>query len=217
MRHRQMVKQGLKGLFLIMFILVSCSAPSDDGTGGGCGGSNASITCLDVTGITPTSLDEDTTNVDALLNQCRDPVTGAVTGIEPFGDHNADVTLVNRQFPTSTATDRAFDIRIIGYSVTYSLNPGGCLPAARGCPPLTGLTVSGESIVIPAGQTLTITLPFVPLSRKNEYVQAGGELGIAAPSYTTTYTFTAQTIGLVDTFTVQGRAPFTITNFDNCT
>ena len=65
---------------------------SDDGAGGGCGGSEASITCLDVTGITPTSLDEDTTNVDAFQDQCRDPVTGAVTGIEPFGDHNANVT-----------------------------------------------------------------------------------------------------------------------------
>ena len=217
MRCWQMMQQGLKSLFLGMLILVSCSAPSDDGTGGGCGGSGASITCLDVTGITPTSLDEDTTNVDALQDQCRDPVTGAVTGIEPFGDHNADVTLVNTQFPTSTATDRAFDIRIIGYSVTYTLNQGGCLPAARGCPPLTGFTVSGESIVIPVGQTLTVTLPFVPLRTKNEYVQAGGELGIAAPSYTTMYTFTAQTIGLVDTFTVQGRAQFTITDFNNCT
>ena len=73
MRCWQMMQQGLKSLFLGMVILVSCSAPSDDGTGGGCGGSEASITCLDVTGITPTSLDEDTTNVDALQDQCRRP------------------------------------------------------------------------------------------------------------------------------------------------
>ena len=131
-----MTQQGLKGLFLVVLILASCSAPSDDGAGGGCGGSEASITCLNVTGIMPTSLDEDTTNVDALQDQCRDPVTGAVTGIEPFGDHNALVTLVNQQFPTTTATDRAFDIGIIGYSVTYRLNQP-CPAAARGCPPLT--------------------------------------------------------------------------------
>jgi hypothetical protein len=217
MRRRQMAQQGLKGHFLVVLLLASCSAPSDDGAGGGCGGSEAAITCLNVTGITPTSISEDTSNVDARQDQCQDPVTGAVTGVEPFGDHNALVTLVNRQFPTSTATDRAFDIRIIGYSVTYTLNQGGCPAAARGCPPLTGFTVSGESIVIPVGEAVTVTLPFVPLRVKNEYVQAGGELGIAAPSYSTTYTFTAQTIGLVDTFTVQGSAQFTITDFNNCT
>ena len=215
MRRRQMTQQVLKGLFLVVLILASCSAPSDDGAGGGCGGSEASITCLDVTGIVPTSLTTDTTNVDALRDQCRDPVSGAVTGSEPFGDHNANVTLVNRQFPTTTATGRAFDIRIIGYSVTYRLNL--CPTAARGCPPLTGFTVSGESITIPTGQTVTVTLPFVPLSTKNEYVQAGGELGIAAPSYSATYTFTAQTIGLNDTFTIQGSSQFTITDFNNCT
>jgi hypothetical protein len=214
MRRQQMTQQVLKGLFLVVLIVASCSAPSDDGSGGGCGGSEASITCLDVTGIVPTSLTTDTTNVDALRDQCRDPVSGAVTGPEPFGDHNAKVTLVNRQFPTTTATGRAFDIRIIGYSVTYSLNL--CPTGALGCPPLTGFT-SGESITIPAGQTVTVTLPFVPLRTKNEYVQAGGELGLAAPSYSATYTFTAQTIGLNDTFTIQGSSQFTITDFNNCT
>jgi hypothetical protein len=75
---------------------------------------------------------------------------------------------------------------------------------------------SAESIVIPAGQTVTVTLPFVPLSTKQEYVRAGGELGNAPPSYSATYTFTAQTIGVNDTFTVQGSAQFTITDFNNC-
>jgi hypothetical protein len=80
---------------------------------------------------------------------------------------------------------------------------------------LTGFT-TGQSIVIPVGQTVTVTLPFVPLSVKNQYVQAGGELGIAAPSYSVTYTFTAQTIGVNDTFTLQGSSQFTITDFNNC-
>ena len=92
----QVTQQILKGLFLVVLILTSCSGPDDDGAGGGCGGSNASITCLNVTGIVPTYLTEDTTNVDALRDQCRDPVTGDLTGIEPFTDHNALVTLVNR-------------------------------------------------------------------------------------------------------------------------
>jgi hypothetical protein len=208
-----MTQQGLKGLFLVVLILASCSAPSDNGAGGGCGGSEASVNCLNVTGIAPTSLGQPTTNVDALQDQCRD-LTGTVTAIEPFGDHNALVTLANTAFPTATGpTSRPLDIGIIGYSVTYTLNQ--CPAAARGCPPLTGFT-TGESIAIPAGQTVTVTLPFVPLSVKNQYVQAGGELGTAAPSYTTTYTFTAQTTGLIDTFTVQGSAQFTITDFNNC-
>ena len=214
MRRWQMTQQGLKSLFLVILILAGCSAPSDNGAGGGCGGSDASITCLNVTRITPTStISGDTSNVDARQDQCRD-LTGAVTSIEPFGDHNALVTLANTQFPTSTGqTSRAFDIGTLGFSVTYTLNQ--CPAAARGCPPLTGFT-SGESIVIPAGQTVTAILPFVPVSVKNQYVQAGGELGTAAPSYTVTYTFTAQTIGLIDTFTVQGSTSFTITDFNNC-
>jgi hypothetical protein len=214
MRCSQMIQQVLKGLFLVVLLLASCSSPSDDGAGGGCGGSDASITCLNVTSIVPTYLDEDTSNVDALQDQCRDPVTGEITGIEPFTDHNADVTLVNKQFPTSTSTDRAFDIGITGYSVTYTLNQP-CPTGAVGCPPLTSIT-SGASIVIPAGQTVTVTLPFVRLSTKNEYVLAGGELRNVAPSYTATYTFTAETIGAIDTFTVQGSAQFTITDFNNC-
>jgi hypothetical protein len=214
MRCPQMIQQVLKGLFLGVLLLASCSSPSDDGAGGGCGGSDASITCLNVTGIVPTYLSEDTSNVDALQDVCaRDPVTGAVT-LEPFGDHNALVTLVNTQFPTSTSTDRAFDIGITGYSVTYTLNQP-CPTGAVGCPPLTTLT-SGESIFIAAGQTVTVTLPFVPISRKTEYVQAGGDLRNAPPSYTATYTFTAQAIGVNDTFTVQGNAQFTIADFNNC-
>jgi hypothetical protein len=208
-----MTQQILKGLFLVVLILSSCSSPSDDGAGGGCGGSEAAITCLNVTGVAPTSLDQVTTNVDALQDQCLDQ-TGTATGIEPFGDHNALVTLVNQQFPTTTSTDRAFDIGISGYSVTYRLNQP-CPAAARGCPPLATLT-SAESIFIPVGQTVTVTLPFVPLSKKQEYVGAGGELGGAPPSYSATYTFTAQTIGVNDTFTVQGSAQFTITDFNNC-
>jgi len=213
MRYSQMIQQVLKGLFLMVLLLASCSSPSDDGAGGGCGGSDASITCLNVTSIVPTYLDEDTSNVDALRDQCRDPVTGEITGIEPFTDHNADVTLVNKQFPTSTATDRAFDIGITGYSITYTLNQP-CPTGAVGCPPLTTLT-SGESIFIAAGETVTVTLPFVPISRKTEYVQAGGNLN-TPPSYTATYTFTAHTIGANDTFTVQGSAQFTIADFNNC-
>ena len=120
MRRWQMTQQGLKRLFLVILILASCSAPSDNGAGGGSGGSEASITCLNVTGITPTSVNGDTTNVDAFRDQCVD-LSGTVTGIETFGDHNARVTLVNSQFPTTTATVRAFNIMIVGNSAKVTL------------------------------------------------------------------------------------------------
>jgi hypothetical protein len=214
MRRLQLTPQVLKGLFLVVLIFASCSSPSDNGAGGGCGGGGASVNCLNVVRITPTStVSGDTSNVDALQDQCRD-LTGTITGIEPFGDHNALVTLANTAFPTATGpSSHPLDIGVTSFTVTYTLNQ--CPAAARGCPPLTGFT-TGASIAIPAGQTVTVTLPFVPISVKNQYVQSGGELGAAAPSYTVIYTFTAQTIGLIDTFTVQGSAPFTITDFNNC-
>jgi len=215
MRCRQITQQGLKGLFLVVLIFASCSGPDDNGAGGGCGGSEASVNCLNVVRIIPTStVGGNSNNVDALQDLCRD-LTGTVTKVEPFADHNALVTLANTAFPTvKAATSHPLDIGVTSFSVTYTLNQ--CPAEASGhCPALTGFT-TGQTIAIPAGQTATATLPFVPISVKNQYVQAGGELGAAAPSYTVTYTFTAQTIGVVDTFTVEGSEPFTITDFDNC-
>ena len=221
MRFRQMTQQGLKGLFLVVLIFASCSGPDDNGAGGGCGGSEASVNCLNVVSIVPTStIGGNSSNVDALQDLCRD-LAGTVTKIEPFADHNALVTLANTAFLTATGpTSHPLNIGVTSLSVTYTLNQ---CPSALGglCPPsLTGFT-TGESIAIPAGQTVTVTLPFVPLSVKDQYVQAVGADRIrataqSAAAYTVTYTFTAQTVGAVDTFTVQGSAPFTITNFDNC-
>lgn len=212
MRRWRVVQQMLKGCVLVALILVSCSAPGGDNPAEGCGGIEAMITCLEVVSIMPTSdVTDDSSNVDAFRDTCRNDVTGEVTGVEPFTDHNATVTLQSQRFPTATG---AFDIRVVGYSVAYRLNQ--CPLFARGCPPLPGFTVTGTNMFIPAGQSITVTLPFVPLRVKDAYVRAGGELGIAAPSYTTVYTFTAQTVRLNDTFTVEGSAEFTITNFDNC-
>jgi hypothetical protein len=209
MRRWQVAQQYLKGLFLVALILASCAAPGGDNPAEGCGGTEAAISCLEVTGIVPTSRTEgNTSNVDAFQELCVDSTTGAVTLFETFIDHNADVTFANGLFPTATT---GFDIRILGYTVAYRLNQ--CPAGARGCPPLTGFTVSGESILVPDGQSRTVSLPFVPLRVKNEFCAAGGETGAAIPSYTAIYTFTAQTTRLNDTFTVTGSAQFTLGNF----
>jgi len=209
MRRWQTVQQGLKSLFLVALILASCAAPGGNEEGG-CGGTEAFVTCVDVVSITPTSGATNTSNVDARRNVCTD-LMGMPTGIEPFGDHNAQVTLINQRFPTARGD---FAVRIVGFSVTYRLN-GPCPTAARGCPPLPGFS-SSESIFIPSGGTVTVTLPFVPINVKAEYVAGGGELTRTAPSYTATYTFTAQTVRFTDTFTVQGNSQFTIADFNNC-
>jgi hypothetical protein len=210
MRRWHRARQGLQSFVLVVLILASCSAPGGDNPAEGCGGLEASVSCLEITGIAPTSTAGGaSSNVDAFQTLCLDPATGTVTA-EPFTDHSANVTFANMRFPTAQA---GFDIRILGYSVSYSLNQ--CPAAALGCPPLTGFTVSGASLLIAAGQTVTVTLQFVPLRVKNEFCAAGGERGAAIPSYTATYTVTAQTTRFNDTFTVTGSAEFTIGDFNS--
>ena len=209
MRHWQSTRQGLQSLFLVALILVSCSVPGSDNPQEGCGGLEATVSCLQITSIVPTAT-VPTSNVDVHQDICRDPVTRLVTATEIFdGDHNAQITFLNKKFPTANSS---FDIRIIGFSVSYNLNQ--CPALARGCPPLTGFTASGASLVIPVDGTVTQTFPFVPLRVKQEYVAAGGEVfSRSLPSYTATYVFTAQTVSFNDTLTVTGSAEFTIGDF----
>ena len=212
MRWWQMARQGLLGLFLVSLIVMGCAAPGGESTAEGCGGLEASVSCLDITQIAPTYLDSPTSNVDAFPSTCRDPVSGDVTGVEPFTDHAAAITFTNTRFPTASGS---FDIRILSFTVSYTLNQ--CPAQAIGCPPLTGFTVATSTLLVPAGGTATATFPFVPLRVKNEYAAAGGELFSAfLPSYTATYVFTAQTTRLNETITAQGSAEFTIGAFNNC-
>lgn len=207
MRRWQVAQQNLTGLFLVALILASCAAPGSDNPQEGCGGTEAAVSCLDVASILPTSTaGGNSSNVDAFQEICVDD-EGMVT-TEAFTDHDAIVTFSNTLFPTAAL---GFDIRITGYTVSYRLNQ--CPAAALGCPPLTGFTVSGQNISIPDGQTVTVTLPFVPLRVKNEFCAARGEAGRAIPSYTVTYTFTAQTTRFNDTFTVTASSEFTIGDF----
>src|SRR2546423_7357901 len=158
MRCWQMAWQGLQILFLVALILTSCSGPGGNNPQEGCGGTEASVSCLEITSITPVSTSGgNASNVDAFQELCVDPTSGRVTSTEPFADHNATVIFANMRFPTAQT---GFDIRILSYAVSYTLNQ--CPRAALGCPPLTGFTVSGPSLFIAEGQTLTATVPFVP-------------------------------------------------------
>ena len=217
MRHWQRARQGLQSLFLVAVILMSCSAPGGDNPAEGCGGTEASVSCLEISSIAPTGGSEggNASNVDAFQEICVDPVTGGQLSSEIFTDHPAEATFTNRLFPTAQ-TGSGFDFRITGYSVSYRVNQ--CPAAALGCPPLTGFTVSGQNILIAHrsdGQPASVTVPllFVPLRVKNEFCAAGGERGRVVPSYLATYTFTAQTSRLNDTFTLTGSTEFTIGDF----
>jgi len=206
MRRWQRARQGL---CLVVLILVSCSAPGSNNPQEGCGGVEASVSCLQINSIVPIANGVNTSNVDAHQDICIDPATGNVTAVETFTDHNAQITLTNKKFPTAS---NSFDIRLIGYSVSYSINQ--CPMRARGCPPLPGFTVASQTTIIPANSSVTLTLPFVPLRVKDAYAAAGGELFSAfLPSYDVTYVFTAQTVNFNQTFTVSGDAEFTIGDF----
>src|SRR5712691_7510596 len=119
MRRWQMARQGLQSFVLVVWILASCSAPGSDNPQEGCGGLEASVSCLQINSIVPTANGVNTSNVDAHQDICVDPATGNVTAVETFGDHNAQITFTNKKFPTAS---NSFDIRLIGYSVSYSLN-----------------------------------------------------------------------------------------------
>src|SRR5438128_12555334 len=55
MRHWQRARQGLQSFVLVVWILASCSAPGSDNPQEGCGGLEATVSCLEITRIAPTS------------------------------------------------------------------------------------------------------------------------------------------------------------------
>ena len=212
MARWHLARQGLKSVFLVALILVSCSAPGSDNPAEGCGGREASVSCLNIVSVAPTVNGTITSNVDAARHFCQDVLTGETTGAEPaLTDHNADITFSNTPFPTSLGT---FDIRVISYSVSYRLNQ--CPRTARGCPALSGFSAQSDSLLITTGSSVTRSFPMVPLRVKAEYVAAGGELNSPPPSYSALFVFTAQTTRFNDTFTVEASAEFTIADFDTC-
>jgi len=102
-------------------------------------------------------------------------------------------------------------ITLTQYTISYTLDPGS--PAG---PALTSRTFN-ETIKIDTGSSVTVTLPFVEISQKNEYVTGVGGSANANPprSYTATYTFTG-TDQFNSTVTIRGFAQFSIGDFDNC-
>ncbi len=203
-----MTQQVLKGLFLIALILAGCATSGNDSPAEGCGGLESKVSCLQITSVAPAS---GSTNVDAHQDSCVNSTTNppTVTSEAALTDDNTVITFTNSQFPTASS---GFDIRILGVSVSYSLNQ--CPALARGCPPLPGFTESTPTTIVPLGATAELTVPLVPLRIKQAYATAGGELFSASlPSYTATYVFTAQTVSFNEAITVTATTTFTIGDF----
>ncbi len=204
------------GILVVSCLLLGCDPEIRED----CGGVGGVISCISIDNIAPVDQSgQASSNVDASLSNCTDGST------ELFTDHNANITFANRPFPSSDTptqvqTDGSLILTILNYSVSYTLND--CPPRARGCPALTGFTVSpGQTFTIPANSTVTQTFPLVPLRIKEEYVAEGGhqgssDFGFPYPSYTATYTFTGRTDFFSDDIRIQGSTEFTIGSFNNC-
>jgi hypothetical protein len=208
MTQWQQRRTWLIGLVLLAMVgaLVSCGEPG----GEGCGGIEDVVSCVSITGITPTNIaGENTSDVDAVRDICSVDATTGQPELEPFGAHNATITFSNAAFPGSS---RSQAVTLQQVSVSYSLNT---CPDGAVCPPLPGFSQSVPTLVIPEGSTASGTFPFVPLSVKDEYVNQGGDT-TRFPSYNADYVFTGQTQFFSDTITIRGSAAFTIGNFDLC-
>jgi hypothetical protein len=195
-------------------LLAACGG--EIGGSGQCGGVEDSSVCVRIEGIAPVYLDDVvTSNVDAVHQPlCRENVpnddgTRDIVGAEPFADHNADLTISSTLFPGAPPAF-AGDVTLVDYAIRYTLNR---CPSGSVCPALSSL-VSAQTTVLPAGETITLRLPFAPLALRKEFLDEGGDAGAFA-SYTAEYTLTG-TNSFNQVVSIQGAAEFTIGNFNNC-
>jgi hypothetical protein len=199
------------GLLSLTLGLLGCDSGSIGGSGQ-CGGASDADVCVQINAIEPVYLGQTTSNVDALQDICS-AATSTTSTLEPFTDHSARVTISNEPLPgVGPGANASTTVTLQDFSIRYTLN---ACPAGATCPALDTLTVAAGSIVtILPGNSAIITLPFVPLAKKFEYVSKGGSL-LAFPSYSANYTITGTDLFHNDV-SVRGSAQFTIGDFDNC-
>ena len=206
--HLGLVALGLLGITLG---LLGCDSGGIGGSGQ-CGGASDANSCVQINAIQPVYLGQTTSNVDALQRNCA-TATSTTPTPEPFTDHNAMVTISNEPLPgVGPGATASTTVTLQDFSIRYTLN---ACPAGATCPGLDTLTgAPGPTRVIPPGGSVTITLPFVSLATKSEYVSKGGSL-LVPPSYSATYTITGTDL-FHNSVSVRGSAQFTIGDFDNC-
>ena len=195
------------GLLGIVLGLLGCE--SGNGGSGQCGGASDSDSCVRIDKIEPTYMGQMSSNVDAMRDICIPDNPATLTDetvLEPFADHNVIVTISNAPLPGFGPIADA-SVTLQDFSISYSLN--SCPASPIGCPHLDTLrVVPGQTVTIPPRSSVAITLPFVPLAKKLEYLSIGGGL-LAYPSYTATYII-AGTDAFNNPVSVRGSAQFTI-------
>ena len=208
--------QGLVALGLLGLALGLLGCDSGIGGSGQCGGANDSDACVRIDKIEPVSVGQTSSNVDVIRDICTpdNPTTPTdETVLEPFADHNAIVTISNAPLPVVGPVAVDVSVTLQDFSISYTLN--SCPATSSGCPSLDTLrVVPGQTVTIPPRSSVAITLPFVPLAKKLEYLSRGGGRD-AYPSYTATYSISG-TDAFNNSVSVQGAAQFTIGNFDLC-
>jgi hypothetical protein len=210
MKFRQSRRTWVVGLFFSGYalLLVSCGGPG----GPECAGIETVTSCVTVRSVQPVdgATDAETSDVDAVQVTCSDG------SAEPFAAHRADVTFNNTPFPEFVGLideeeQDTLPVTILGFEVTYKLD---FCPTGAVCPPLTGFS-RAMTLEVPAQGEATLTVDFVPLNVKAEFVSQGGS-ALAFPGYTAEYTFAGKTNFFEDSFKVTASVPFVIGNFDNC-
>ena len=204
--QRTMWKQWLTGLCVVgaVAFLLGCEAqPNDE-----CGGVDDVVACASVTQVSPTNvLAETSFQVDVIGGSCFD-TTGLFTGPEPFSDHFAEVTFRNDQFPNSPT---AFPIVISFYRIEYEVTD--CPPGFT-CPALDPFESAGQSVTIQPGAAVTQTFFLVPVTRKAEFNNEGGTLGVA---YRAHYTFRGSTAFFTDgDIEITGNVELEFNNYNLC-
>lgn len=196
--------------FLIFAIFASCGGVFEDveGQPGG-SGSKDTGSLVDIE-VEPVYMDDVCYNVDC----SRDPDCnndGTLDDPEPFQDHDAQVTAINRHLPGSEENGSATTIYLERVTIEFS-SPN---PAA----PAIGRRDVALSVVIPApdsGETekeTKFTVPFVDLRAKAAF--AAAYAGGSPQRYNAHYTF----YGVNEyghEVELEADVWFTMGDFDNC-
>jgi hypothetical protein len=201
-----MWKQWLTGLCAVgavTFLLGCESSPQDE-----CSGIDDAVSCASVVAVSPFSVDgEESLDVDVIQATCFDD-QGVPTGPEPFGDHFATVTFRNDQFPNASTS---LPIVISSYRIEYEVT--NCPTAS--CPDLAPFEDAGQTITIQPGSEVSQTFFLVPLSRKQEFLDEGGQAN-TFPNYRARYTFRGSTAFFDADIDISGSAELEFGNFNLC-